>query len=140
MLIDPPVKRILPFVLFWIILNLIQSFFTEIIDDEAYYWVYAQALEWGYFDHPPMIAWLIRIGSAVVPGELGVRLMPALLGAGTLFLTFLMLKEQVRNYTLLMLVVFYIPLFHVNVGTENFVSDPIFHNERQCCDRKQDRA
>ncbi len=115
-------KRILPFVIFWFILNLIQSFFTEIIDDEAYYWVYSQFLDWGYFDHPPMIAWLIRIGSTLVPGELGVRLMNSLLGAGTILLTFLMLKDQIRNYRLLMIVVFSIPLFHANVA--GFIATP----------------
>ncbi len=115
-------KRFLPFVLFWFILNLIQSFFTEIIDDEAYYWVYSQFLSWGYFDHPPMIAWLIRIGSTLLPGELGVRLMPSLLGAGTILLTFMMLKDQIRNYRLLMLVVFSIPLFHANVA--GFIATP----------------
>ncbi len=115
-------KRFLPFVIFWFILNLIQSFFTEIIDDEAYYWVYSQFLSWGYFDHPPMIAWLIRIGSTFLPGELGVRLMPTLLGAGTLFLTLHMLKDQVKDHRLLMLVVFSIPLFHANVA--GFIATP----------------
>ncbi len=30
------------------------------LPDEAYYWVWSQRLQWGYFDHPPLIAWLIR--------------------------------------------------------------------------------
>ena len=28
--------------------------------DEAYYWLWSLHPAWGYFDHPPMIAWLIR--------------------------------------------------------------------------------
>jgi 4-amino-4-deoxy-L-arabinose transferase-like glycosyltransferase len=31
--------------------------------DEAYYWLWSQHLAAGYFDHPPMIAWLIRAGT-----------------------------------------------------------------------------
>ncbi|MGB8601903.1 MAG: glycosyltransferase family 39 protein [Rhizomicrobium sp.] len=31
--------------------------------DEAYYWVWSQHLAPGYFDHPPMVAWLIRCGT-----------------------------------------------------------------------------
>ncbi len=30
------------------------------LPDEAYYWVWSQRLQWSYFDHPPLIAWLIR--------------------------------------------------------------------------------
>jgi 4-amino-4-deoxy-L-arabinose transferase-like glycosyltransferase len=30
-----------------------------ITDDEAYYWVISQRLDWGYAYHPPMIAWWI---------------------------------------------------------------------------------
>jgi 4-amino-4-deoxy-L-arabinose transferase-like glycosyltransferase len=42
--------------------------------DEAYYWTWSQALDWGYYDHPPGVAWLIRAGTAVIgDNELGVR-------------------------------------------------------------------
>ena len=63
----------------WIVLALIQARFTELQDDEAYYWVYSKYLSWGYFDHPPMIAVLVKMGYAVFPNELGVRLLPLLL-------------------------------------------------------------
>jgi len=33
----------------------------ELGNDEAYYWLYSQDLKWNYFDHPPMVAVLIRI-------------------------------------------------------------------------------
>ena len=29
-------------------------------NDEVYYRMYAQELQWNYFDHPPMVGWLIR--------------------------------------------------------------------------------
>ena len=31
--------------------------------DEAYYWLWSRYPDFGYFDHPPMIAWLIRGGT-----------------------------------------------------------------------------
>ncbi|WP_420401057.1 ArnT family glycosyltransferase [Flagellimonas sp.] len=65
------------------VLNLIQASFTELIFDEAYYWYYAQNLDWGYFDHPPMVAFLIEISSWFFDGELGVRFMSCLLSVGT---------------------------------------------------------
>src|SRR5579871_5953924 len=33
--------------------------------DEAYHWLWSKHLAAGYFDHPPMIAWLIRAGTAL---------------------------------------------------------------------------
>ena len=45
----------------WTIITLIQAWGTELFDDEAYYWVYSKFLDWGYFDHPPMVALLIKM-------------------------------------------------------------------------------
>lgn len=35
--------------------------FTELNNDEVYYWTYAQHLQWSYFDHPPGIAIILKI-------------------------------------------------------------------------------
>ncbi|MEN8168921.1 MAG: glycosyltransferase family 39 protein [Pseudomonadota bacterium] len=34
-----------------------------LLPDEAYYWVWSQRPQWGYFDHPPLIAWLMLPGA-----------------------------------------------------------------------------
>jgi 4-amino-4-deoxy-L-arabinose transferase-like glycosyltransferase len=39
--------------------------FTELAEDEAYYWLWSTSLAWGYYDHPPMIAYWIRAGTAI---------------------------------------------------------------------------
>ena len=62
-----------------LLLGIIQARFTELQDDEAYYWVYSKFPDWGYFDHPPMIAMLVKMGYAIFPNELGVRLFSVLL-------------------------------------------------------------
>lgn len=42
---------------------------------EAYYWTYAQHPDLSYFDHPPMVAWLIWLGTSVFgDGAAGIRL------------------------------------------------------------------
>jgi Dolichyl-phosphate-mannose-protein mannosyltransferase len=71
----------------WLLLGLIQAAFTELQDDEAYYWIYARFLDWGYFDHPPMTALLIRCGTVFFTNELTVRLFPVILNTLTLFIT-----------------------------------------------------
>lgn len=68
----------------WFLINLLQAAHTGLLDDEAYYWVYSQYPAWGYFDHPPMIGWLIAAGSFLFPGELGVRIFIVLLNTATI--------------------------------------------------------
>lgn len=47
----------------------------DLFPEEAYYWNYAVHLDIGYLDHPPMVAWLIHLGTSVFgDGELGVRI------------------------------------------------------------------
>src|SRR6187455_799449 len=70
----------------WLLLALAQSASTELIADEAYYWVYSRFPAWGYFDHPPMIAMLVKWGYAIFPNELGVRLFCLLLNTGSILL------------------------------------------------------
>lgn len=40
--------------------NMLGLFGIGLLPDEAYYWVWSQRLEAGYFDHPSLVAWLIR--------------------------------------------------------------------------------
>lgn len=60
-------------------LRLIGAAAIHLTDDEAYYRLWAQHLAFGYFDHPPMIAWWIRLGTeALGDTPLGTRLLPVL--------------------------------------------------------------
>ena len=86
----------------WLLLNLIQSSITGLFDDESYYWVYSRFLDWGYFDHPPMVALLIKTGYAISHSELGVRLLIALLSTLTLWLIekLLAIRDDILFYTI----------------------------------------
>jgi len=47
----------------------------DLMMEEAYYWNYAQHPALGYLDHPPMVAWLIWLGTYILGNiELGVRI------------------------------------------------------------------
>jgi 4-amino-4-deoxy-L-arabinose transferase-like glycosyltransferase len=46
-----------------VILRAIMAAELPLSADEAYYWLWSQHPAAGYFDHPPMIAWLIRAGT-----------------------------------------------------------------------------
>src|SRR5712671_2343563 len=48
---------------------------VELLPEDSYYWNYAQHLDLSYLDHPPMVAWLIWLGTAVFgDSEFGVRI------------------------------------------------------------------
>ena len=54
--------------------------FTPLSYDEAYYWMWTKHLASGYFDHPPLIAFVIRAGTALFGDtSVGVRFVPWLL-------------------------------------------------------------
>ena len=56
------------------LLRLIYSSRVELLPEETYYWNYSRHLDLGYLDHPPMVAWLIRGGTALFgTTEFGVR-------------------------------------------------------------------
>ncbi len=77
----------------WLLLNLAQAAFSALTEDEAYYWMYSLAPDWGYFDHPPMIA-LFIIAGKWLGGELGVRLVSVLAQVGALLLLYRLAREQ----------------------------------------------
>ncbi|AZQ60150.1 glycosyltransferase family 39 protein [Maribacter sp. MJ134] len=81
----------------FLLLNLVQSYFTELIFDESYYWYYSQNMAWGYFDHPPMVALLIKISSLFFDGELGVRFMSCLLSAANLIVLWLLIDHPKKK-------------------------------------------
>ena len=56
------------------LLRLIYIGAAQLIPDEAYYWNYAQHMDLSFFDHPPMVAWLIWLGTGLFgDNEFGVR-------------------------------------------------------------------
>src|ERR1700751_219090 len=63
-------------------LTIVRGIFITTIDlrvDEAYYWTWSKENLISYLDHPPMIAWLIRLSTSVFGDtNFGVRF-PALL-------------------------------------------------------------
>src|SRR5262245_50083426 len=89
-----PKHHRLLFYLTWLILAIVQSRYTELLDDEAYYWVYSKFLDWGYFDHPPMGALLIKMGYSVFQNELGVRLLFLLLNVLSLLLVERLIEKK----------------------------------------------
>ncbi len=91
-------------------LRLAYAGLIELSADEAYYWVWGQRLAFGYFDHPPAIAWLIRLGTAIFGDtEQGVRFFPLLAGGAAAMLAARLVAPRQRE--LLVLALLTLPLF-----------------------------
>ena len=55
-------------------LRVIYASVLDLRTDEAYYWTWSKESVLSFLDHPPMIAWFIRFGTAIFGDtNLGVR-------------------------------------------------------------------
>src|ERR1700755_565906 len=106
-------KPIWYFLLLWTVVNALQSYTLELHGDEAYYWVYSRFLDWGYFDHPPMVAVFIRIGDSLMHNELGLRLMTIVASTASVYLLWLTLKKYAVEAVPFILVISGIFIFHI---------------------------
>jgi len=79
---------ILGLLFYVVVLRMLYLGQVGLIPDEMYYWVYSQQLDLSFLDHPPLVAWLIEVGTALAGDTVfGVRL---LLIPMTLFTAWLM--------------------------------------------------
>ncbi|KAF0238794.1 MAG: 4-amino-4-deoxy-L-arabinose [Prolixibacteraceae bacterium] len=99
----------------WLLINIVQSVITNLHSDEAYYWMYSKNLEWGFFDHPPMTAFLIYIGDSLMHNELGVRLLVMLLSTLTMAMIMNELNEK-KDLFFLAVFILSFPLVHTHIG------------------------
>jgi dolichol-phosphate mannosyltransferase len=62
------------FIAYAFALRLVYLGSVELLPEETYYWNYSRHLDIGYLDHPPMVAWLIRVGTAAFgQSQFGIR-------------------------------------------------------------------
>lgn len=106
---------IVVFLLLVTVLNLFQSSTTELLYDEAYYWVQSHFLDWGFFDHPPMTSLWIAIGTLLFDKELAVRFIPVLMMSLTVYLIWLLIDhpKKSKNPGLFFLLILSTALFNL---------------------------
>ena len=76
----------------------------ELAHDEAYYWLYSKHLDWGYFDHPPVVGLIIRFFSFLPHSEVAVRLGFILL---QILAAILLIREVPKNRQFTALILFF---------------------------------
>jgi 4-amino-4-deoxy-L-arabinose transferase-like glycosyltransferase len=84
--------------------------------DEAYYWLWSRHLDLSYYDHPPLIAYLIKLFTLFKTSECTVRLAAVFcMGIATLY-TYLLAKRIFDDKTALYAVLMLLSLPATNMG------------------------
>lgn len=102
--------------LLFVIYNLLNLYFNAKFDihfDEAYYWTWSRHLDFSYYDHPPMIAYLIRSFTIFSNNIFFIRLVGVACGFTSGLMIYLlalrMFNPKVANISLLLLMAW--PIF-----------------------------
>jgi len=95
------------FMFVWVIMNILQVIFTEMMSDEAYYLMYGENLAWGYYDHPPAVGLMTCISGLLFSGNMSVRFMTIVTQIFTILLIWKLLDEKrpnIRKVTLFFII------------------------------------
>ncbi len=106
-------KLLAGFILVWITINIVQASLTGVYPDEAYYWIFSRDLQWGYFDHPPVVALSIRLGELIGHGSLFTRIGTVLLSGGSIFFLYKALPVAFTNIRIFITCFVSVAIFHI---------------------------
>ncbi|MBN2423682.1 MAG: glycosyltransferase family 39 protein [Calditrichaceae bacterium] len=90
-------KNLWVFLLVLTLFRLIYVYFLPLTPQEAYYWYYAQYPDLSYFDHPPLTAYAIYIGTILFGNNaFGVKFMAVLFGLLTNIFLLLTISDALK--------------------------------------------
>ena len=79
--------------LFYTIFNAISNKYIPFYSDENYYWLWSKKLDFSYFDHPPMVAYIIKLTTLFSDDPFFVRLGAVLFVSGTAYVLYALAKK-----------------------------------------------
>lgn len=97
-------------------INLLYNSCLPLHPDEAYYWVWSKNLQLSYYDHPPMVAYLIKLFTLFNDSEWTIRLVSVTAVSSASWTIYLlarkMFSERVAELSLILFL--FIPLVQIN--------------------------
>lgn len=96
---------------------------VELGNDEVYYRLYADPLQWNYFDHPPMVGWLIRLSTFNLYFDNGFTIRLGAIGCSAIT-TWLLYRcgERLRNsYTGFLAALLYTATIYGSIVAGTFI-------------------
>ncbi|MFM6924561.1 MAG: ArnT family glycosyltransferase [Ferruginibacter sp.] len=96
---------------------------VELGNDEVYYRMYAQYLQWNYFDHPPIVGWLIRFTTVnlFLDSAFYIRLGAIISAAITTWFIFLCGKRLNNEYSGFLAAVMYTCSIYGSIISGTFI-------------------
>ncbi len=116
-------KKTLLLICFATIVRFFLAGFIHLGNDEVYYRMYAQYLQWNYFDHPPMVGWIIRATTLnlLLDNDFFIRI-GAIASAGfTTWLIFLCGKKLQSSYTGFLAAIIYTATIYGSIIAGTFI-------------------
>ena len=62
----PKPRLIIGLMVLFYLIRLFLISWLELAPDESYYWHWAKHLDWSYYDHPPMIAYIMALFAGLI--------------------------------------------------------------------------
>ncbi len=107
-------KKIIPYLIgYSIVLRILYMGLPNATPEEAYYWNYSKHLSSAYLDHPPMVSWMIGLGTKIFGNnEYGIRIFGILFWFLMARFSFLFVKNFQKEKSLIpVLILATFPLF-----------------------------
>lgn len=111
-----PKKSAYFIIIFLAIFSTIYNAFLPLHGDEAYYWMWSHHLQSGYYDHPPMIAYMIYLTNFISESEWGVRLTNVFSMTFSAIIIFKLTSEMLNQKIALNAVIIFSSVILVHAG------------------------
>lgn len=111
-------------VIWWVslVIKIILAISLPFSQDESYYWVWSKNLQLSYFDHPPMVAWLLWLGNIFEPFLNAVRIPSVIVGHITILVWINILLKFVSEEKIIFWV--FLVLFSPLLGIGSIIVTP----------------
>ncbi len=73
---------------------IIYNIFLPLLPDEAYYWVWSRNLQLSYFDHPPLVAYFIKLMTLFGDQEVVIRLVAVISITLTVYIIYILARDM----------------------------------------------
>ncbi len=111
-----PQKSAYIIILFLSVFSAVYNAYLPLHGDEAYYWMWSHHLQKGYYDHPPMIAYMIYLTNFISESEWGIRLVNVFCLSLSALYIFKLAKEMFDDETALNSLFIFFSVILVHAG------------------------